>query len=109
MIALQQRFGVSQRRACKLLGQPRSTQRLAPAAPSDEEERLRARLRAFAVDRPRWGWRRAHVGLRSEGRRVNRKRVRRLWRKEGLRVPARTRQKPCRVTATGTTTDSASC
>ena len=98
MITLQQRFGVSQRRACNLLGQPRSTQRLPPPAPADEDQRLRAWLRAFAVDRPCWGWRRAHVALRAEGWRVNRKRVRRLWRDEGLRVVARKRKKPHRGT-----------
>lgn len=96
VITLQERFGVSQRRACRVLGQPRSTQRLPPPQPSDEEQRLRAWLRQFAVDRPRWGWRRAHVGLREQGWRVNRKRVRRLWREEGLRVPARKRKKPHR-------------
>jgi putative transposase len=87
---------VSQRRACKLLDQPRSTQRLVPPVPGEFEERLRAWLRKFAVDRPRWGWRRAYIGLRAEGWTVNRKRVRRLWREEGLRVPARGRRKPPR-------------
>ena len=98
MITLQQRFGVSQRRACKVLGQPRSTQRLAQPVLSDEEQQLRAWLRTFATDRPRWGWRRAYVGLRNQGWRVNHKRVRRLWREEGLRVPARKRKKPHRGT-----------
>lgn len=87
---------MSQRRACRVLGQPRSTQRLPAPAPDAAEERLRAWLRQFAVDRPRWGWRRAYVQLRAEGSRVNRKRVRRLWREEGLRVPIRKRKKPPR-------------
>ena len=44
-------------------------------------------------ERPRWGWRRAGVDLRAHGHRVNNKRVRRLWREEGLRVPQRRRKK----------------
>lgn len=57
---------------------------------------LRAWLRAFAVERPRWGWRRAYKGLRREGHRVNKKRIQRLWRAEGLKVPYRRRKKPHR-------------
>ncbi len=93
---LMERFGVSQRRACRVVGQARSTQRLAPPVPDDEEEQLRAWLRDFAKRRPRWGWRRVAVGLRADGWRVNKKRVRRLWRDEGLRVVHRKRKKPLR-------------
>jgi hypothetical protein len=83
---LQDRFGVSERRACRVVGQHRSTQRLeAPAPPADEAE-LREFLRAFAKRRPRWGWRRAAKELRREGWQVNDKRVRRLWRDEGLNL-----------------------
>jgi len=88
----QDRFGVSERRACTVVGQHRSTQRLEPPPPSDEEERLREWLRAFARRRPRWGWRRAAKGLRGEGWAVNDKRVRRLWRDEGLQVPTKRRK-----------------
>lgn len=42
---------------------------------------------------PRWGYRRAHHDTRAEGRTVNHKRVHRLWREEGLRVPQRRRRK----------------
>ena len=52
---------------------------------------LRAALRRFSRDRPRWGYRRAHHRLRELGWAVNRKRVARLWRQEGLRVPQRKR------------------
>ena len=76
---LQERFGVSERRACRLIGQARSTQRLAAPVPDDEEEQLRAWLRDFSTRRPRWGWRRAATGLREEGWTVNNKRIRRLW------------------------------
>ena len=54
---------------------------------------LRAELRKISVERPRWGYRRAHHRLREEGWSVNRKRVQRLWREEGLRVPVRKRKR----------------
>jgi putative transposase len=93
---LRQRFGVSERKACAVVGQHRSTQRLGVPAPPEDEEALRAFLRAFSKERPRWGWRRAAKALRREGRHVNNKRVQRLWRDEGLRVPYRKRKKPLR-------------
>ncbi|MHB2023363.1 MAG: IS3 family transposase [Mycobacteriales bacterium] len=94
--ALQARFGVSERRACRVAGQPRSTQRLAPASPADEELALRGFLREFARARPRWGWRRAATAARAAGWVVNNKRIHRLWRVEGLRVPYRKRKRPLR-------------
>jgi len=90
---LRDRFGVSERRACRVVGQHRSTQRLEPPAPADDDAELRAWLRAFSTERPRWGWRRAAKGLRKEGRTINNKRVQRLWREEGLRVPYKKRKK----------------
>jgi putative transposase len=83
---LQLRFGVSQRRSCRVIGQHRSTQRPDPPVPGDLEAELRAWLRAFSRERPRWGWRRAATELRREGRKINNKRVQRLWREEGLKV-----------------------
>jgi putative transposase len=59
----------------------------------DDEKRLRTFLVAFSRRRPRFGWRRAAKAARREGWKVNDKRVRRLWRDEGLRVPNRTRKK----------------
>ena len=90
------RPGVSERRACRLCGQHRSTQRLLPPVLTDEEERLRAWLRDFATKRPRWGWRKAADYARREGWRVNDKRIQRLWRAEGLKVPYRKRKRPPR-------------
>ena len=85
---LQRELELSQRRACKVVGQPRATQRHTP--PGDAEEaRLRARLREFTRQRPRAGYRTACGQLRQEGLRVNVKRVQRLWREEGLKVPRR--------------------
>ncbi len=86
-------FGVSQRRACKVVGQHRSTQRHRAPAPPDDEAQLREELRAFAKKRPRWGWRRAAKHLRRNGWEINNKRVRRLWRDEGLRVPTKSKKK----------------
>ena len=60
---------------------------------ADDDQALRAALRAFAVERPRWGYRRAHHHLLQEGWEVNRKRVQRVWREEGLRVPRTRRRK----------------
>lgn len=93
---LEDRFGVSQRRACRVVGQHRSTQRLPPPKPVVDDDELREWLRKFSRRRPRWGWRRAAVGLRSEGWQINNKRIQRLWREEGLRVPYRKRKKPLR-------------
>lgn len=93
---LRERFGVSQRRACRVVGQNRSTQRKTPLAPGEDEQRLREFLRAFSRQRPRWGWRRAAQAARRAGWRVNDKRIQRLWREEGLKVPYRRRKKPLR-------------
>jgi putative transposase len=90
---LQQRLGLSQRRACQIVGQHRSTQRHRPLDP-DPDRALRRQLRDFARHHPRWGYRRAHAVLRREGHRLNRKKVQRLWREEGLRVPPRRHKRP---------------
>ena len=86
------RLGLSERRACRVTGQHRFTQRHEPE-PAPEDTALRARLRALSQERPRWGYRRAHASLRAEGWNLNRKRVQRLWREEGLRVPERRRKR----------------
>lgn len=85
--ALTERFGVSERQACKVVDQPRTTQRRPPRMPSSEEAKLCRRLRAIATAHPRWGWKMAHQLLRREGWTINKKRTQRLWRKEGLRRP----------------------
>ena len=89
---LQRVFGVSQRWACQLVGQHRSTQRHQPVPP-DRDRALRAQLRQFSRAHPRWGYRRAHAQLLNQGWRVNRKAIQRLWREEGLRVPTRRRER----------------
>jgi putative transposase len=98
VVLLTERFGVSERHACEVVGQPRSTQRLPAPVPSEDEEHLRAFLRNFSVERPRWGWRRAADAARDAGWRANNKRIDRLWRDEGLRVPYKKRKRPLRGT-----------
>jgi putative transposase len=89
---LRDRLDVSERWACQVVGQHRSTQRYEPLQAEDDAV-LRSRLRAISKDRPRWGYRRAHALLAREGWEINRKRVQRVWREESLRVPARRRKR----------------
>lgn len=78
---------ISERRAIRFTGFPRSTMRYQSAR--DPQEELRARIREIAAERPRWGYRFIHQKLRREGVPVNRKRVQRLYREEGLAVRRR--------------------
>jgi putative transposase len=93
VLLLQERFGVSERRACRVLGQQRSTQRLPPRTGTEEEARLVARMLELVRKHPRYGYRRIWALLRREGWRVNRKRIHRLWRQQGLKVPRKQRKK----------------
>jgi putative transposase len=86
------RQGLSQRRACQIVGQHRSTQRHRPGE-VDPDKDLRAWLCRFAREHQRWGYRRAHAVLQREGHHVNAKKVQRIWREEGLRVPPRRRKR----------------
>ena len=95
--ALQARFGVSERRACRVVGLRRSTLRYR-ARGRDDEPDLRHRLRELAAERRRFGYRRLHVLLRREGHAVNHKRVERLYRAEGLTVRRRGRKRLAAVT-----------
>ena len=89
-------FRVSERFACKVVGQHRSTQRHATNVVDIEEAKLRRRLREIAAEHIRWGRRMAYRLLRREGWLVNHKRVHRLWREEGLQRPTPRRQKRAR-------------
>jgi len=82
------KLAVSERRACKVLGQARSAQRHKPRS-SCEQERLVLRITELATQYGRYGYRRITALLVQEGWRVNHKRVERIWRKEGLKVPQR--------------------
>ena len=82
------RLGVSERRACRVLGQHRSAQRHIPRG-RDDEDRLVADMIELARRYGRYGYRRIAALLRDAGWLVNDKRVERLWRREGLKVPAK--------------------
>ena len=79
-------LGVSERLACRVLGQHRSTQREVPTTP-DDEAALTADIIALARQYGRYGYRRITALLRQAGWWVNHKRVERIWRREGLKVP----------------------
>jgi len=80
------RLRISERRACRAIGQSRTTQRRGAPAPPYEEQVIRERLREFARARPRYGYRRLTALLRTQGFSVNHKRIQRICRDEGLRV-----------------------
>jgi putative transposase len=63
---LKDRLGVSERRACQIASQRRSTQRREPCLAADDAA-LRAALRKISEERPRWGYRRAHARLLEQG------------------------------------------
>jgi putative transposase len=88
---LQERFAVSQRRACGLAGIQPSTVRYRPRGRDDEP--LRRRLGELARERSRFGYRRLYVLLRREGQLVNHKRVLRLYRLAGLKLRRQKRKR----------------
>ena len=79
-------LSISERRACAALGQYRSTQRKLPRGREDED-RLMADLIELTRQYGRYGYRKIAALLRDAGWQVNDKRVERLWRREGLKVP----------------------
>jgi putative transposase len=89
---LREEYGVSERRACLVVGAGRSTVRY--RGRDREDAALRRRLRELAAERRRFGYRRLHVLLRREGLGANHKRVYRLYRAEGLQVRRRARKRP---------------
>ena len=85
---MRRELSVSERRACAALGQHRSTQRRVPQG-RDDEERLTADIVELARQYGRYGYRKIAELLRRAGWLVNDKRVERIWRREGLKVPSR--------------------
>ena len=83
---MRDKLGVSERRACRVLGQHRSTQRHTPHGREDEE-RLVADMIELARQYGRYGYRRVAALLREAGWSVSDGRIERLWRREGLKVP----------------------
>ncbi len=103
---LEERLDMSERRACRIVGQHRSTQRR-PVTRGKGDDALRARLHTFSRKHKRWGYRKAWAVLRDEGWDANRKKIQRLWQEEGLKVPHRKRKRQrlgastCPATALG--------
>ncbi len=85
---VRQRLGASERHACRVLGQPRTTQRRVRKGRADEAA-LRTDVVRLASRFGRYGYRQITNMLRIEGWQVNHKRVERIWRQEGLKVPRR--------------------
>ncbi len=88
---LRNRFSVSERRACRLVRQPRGTQRYRPTQAADEDALTQA-IVALAAEYGRYGYRRITALLQAAGWPVGKDRVQRIWRREGLKVPSK--QKP---------------
>ncbi len=86
-----QKFGLSQRRACQLVGLQRCSFRYQRRRSDDAL--VRQRLKQLAQEHPRWGYRFLGVLLRREGNRINHKRVLRLYREEGLKLRPKQRKK----------------
>jgi len=89
---VRERLATSERRACRTLGQARSTQRYKPLS-RDRDAVLLQAVRRIALREPRAGYRSVTRYLKREGWEVNVKRVHRLWKQEGLKVPAKTRKR----------------
>ena len=79
---------VSERRACKVISQPRMTQRYETKQP-DRDKALTAEIMRLAKKHKRYGYRMITAKLRQDNWHVNHKRVQRIWQKEGLQVPYR--------------------
>ena len=93
---LQKNFRVSERRACRVVDQPRSSQRYL-STKADKDAALAQMIVALSAQNPRYGYRRVWALLRREGWEVNKKRVHRLWREADLKVPAGRRRKRQRL------------
>ena len=89
---MRQTLGVSERRACRTLGQHRSTQRKVPRGRKDEAQ-LTEDIIEYARQYGRYGYRMVTGLLNNSGWHVNLKRVERIWHREGLKVPRKHKKK----------------
>ncbi len=92
MNELQSEFDTSERHACELVDQPRSSQRY-ESKPRDDESVLVKRMLELVGDRPRFGYRRIAWQLREENFQASDTRIYRLWRREGLKVPQKRKKR----------------
>ena len=87
VVHLRNSFQVSERRACKVIGADRRMVRYQSRRPDDRD--IRERLKVLSRERRRFGYRRLHILLEREGFHLNHKKLRRLYREEGLQVRRR--------------------
>lgn len=87
---IREKYGLSERRACRIVRQPRGTQRYIPTVRADEDALTRAVI-TVGSQYGRYGYRRITVLLQTAGWNVGRDRVQRIWRREGLKVPRKQR------------------
>ena len=89
-------LGLSERQACRIVGLNRATWQYEPKPESSLNKALRVKIREIAAQRRRFGSFRIWQMLIRQGWTINKKRVQRLWREEGLRNPLRKRRKRAR-------------
>ena len=80
------KYGLSERQACRIIGQPRSTQRYVGTLRADEDALTRSII-LLASEYGRYGYGRMKAMLKTAGWKVSADRVQRIWRREGLKVP----------------------
>ena len=90
MDGIREKYGLSERHACRIVGQHRGTQRYVPTVLADEDALTQAMI-ALASAYGRYGYRRVTALLQAAGCEVGKDRVQRIWRREGLKVPSRHR------------------
>ena len=88
MDGIRAKYGLSERHACRIVGQHRGTQRYVSTVPADEDALTRA-IVALASEYGRYGYRRVTALLKAAGWQVGKDRVQRIWRREGLKVPSK--------------------
>ncbi|MCZ8122373.1 MAG: IS3 family transposase [Magnetospirillum sp.] len=88
--AIRRKYRVSERHACRIVSQPRGTQRYIPTVRADEDVLTKAVV-TLAYEYGRYGYRRVTALLQSGGWQVGKDRVQRIWRREGLKVPKKQR------------------
>ena len=92
MDGIRDKYGLSERHACRIVGQHRRTRRYVPTVPVDRDALTQAII-ALASENGSYGYRRVTALLQAGGWQVGKDRVQRIWRREGLKVPSR--YKPC--------------
>jgi putative transposase len=98
--AAQDKHHLGERNACRIVGQPRGTQRYVPTLKSGEDE-LTRNIVLIASNDGRYGYRRVTAMLNDSGMVAGKDRVQRIWRHEGLKVPQKQPERVAKVLASG--------